>query len=155
MPEPDRVHVVAHVERLGVGADLLDVHVHGHEVAGHDRPIDVLQHGVGLAEAVDLGVDLLVGDDRRGDGHSKVVAGPGSSISGRTSTSASKDQLALFLPGGDVDVGLGDGVDQGVGDGAGVEVGHRFANRLGAQRLAAHPGGRSARSWEPCPFESP
>ena len=59
----DGIHEVRHVEWFSLGRDLLDVHVHRHQVAGHDRPVDGVQHSVGLEVAVDLGVDLTVGDD--------------------------------------------------------------------------------------------
>ena len=57
-------------------ADLLHVHVHRHEVTGHDRSIDVIQDGVRLAESVDLRVDLIVGHHGRRNRHAQFVAAP-------------------------------------------------------------------------------
>ena len=53
--------------------------------------------------------------------------------SGRTCTTASKRDGAAVLARGDVDLGLGDGVELGVDHRLRVEVGQRFAQRLGAQ----------------------
>ena len=57
--------------------------------------------------------------------------------SGRTWTTASKDDRAAVLAARDVDLGLRDGVDLGVDHGAGVEVGQRLAQRFRAQRAGA------------------
>ena len=137
---PDRVHEVGHVERLGFGGDLLDVHVHGHEVSGHDGPVDRIEHGVGFEVAVDLGVDLAVGDDRRRDGDAQFTLAPNGDL--RTHFDLGfEGELTFVFAGGDVDIGLTNGVDEGVRDGTGVKVGQGLANRLRSKdRRAADIG---------------
>ncbi len=41
------------------------------KVAGDDRSVHVLENRVRLAESIDLGLDLVVTDDRRRDRHTK------------------------------------------------------------------------------------
>ena len=112
-PDAHRVHEVGHVEGLGLCVDLFDVDVHGHEVAGDDRPVDVVQHRVGLAEPVDLGVDLVVGDDRRRNRHAQFALTRDGDLRADLDVGF-EDEDTLFFAGGDVDVGLADRVDQRV-----------------------------------------
>ena len=74
------------------------------EVAVRRRPLDRLERGEALAQAVDLVVDLLVVDHDRSTVTS-MVAGSGSVISGRTSTSAVKLQRLPVGELGDLHLG--------------------------------------------------
>ncbi len=127
-----RVHEVRYVDGLVVTGDLLDVHVHGHEVARHNRSIDVAQHGIGFAEAINLRVDLVVGHDRRRNRHAQVPLAGDRDFRSHLDVRF-EDEDAFFFARGDVDLGLCDGVNQRVRHCVGVEVGYRLANGLTAQ----------------------
>src|ERR1019366_3917229 len=91
----------------------------------------------GLTEVVKLGVNFVVGDNRRRNSHAKLVLSSDEDL--RTNLDVGlKDQVAVLFAGRDVDVGRSNGIDQGVGDGVRVKVRNRVTDGLGAQR------GRSA-----------
>ena len=117
-------------------------------VLGLRRPVDVGEGGLHLAHAVDLGVDLFLGQLGPGE------LDPQPAVARHLHDGADLDDgvegdRPVLLPGGDVDVGRVDGVDVVVGERLGVVLGQRvvqglLAADLGAEAALEHLAGRLA-----------
>ncbi|MDZ7732505.1 MAG: hypothetical protein U5R31_04785 [Acidimicrobiia bacterium] len=98
-------------------------------VAVDGLALDGLEGGEALAQVVELVVDLVVVDDRAGDGDPQAVVAADAHL--RTDLDHGVEgHRALLLARGDVDLGRGDGIDLVVGHRAGVVVGQGLAQGL-------------------------
>ncbi len=122
--------------------------VQGHEVVVAGRPVDAGQAGEPLAQPVDLGVDLGVGDLRvvHGDSHAVVV---GDGDLGPDVDLGAERQLLVVCQLGDLDLGPAQGQQLVLADGLGVEgrqclVDGVLEHRGAADALVQDPGGHLA-----------
>ena len=138
-PAADLVEVVVDAHHLGARG-VVAVQVDRHEVAVDGGPLDELELGVVLAQAIELVLDLLLGDREAGQRHLEAVVAGNGDHGPHLHHGVEGDRTAL-LAAGDVDLGLRDRVELGVDHGTGIEVRQRIAQRLGTQRSrAAHAG---------------
>ena len=93
--------------------------------AGHLDEFAVL-----AAQPIDLVGDVIVGRPRARDGDRQALVSSEVDLGTHLDDGVEGD-VALFLAGGDVDLGLGDGVDVELADGLEVELRHRLLDRLG------------------------
>ncbi len=121
-------------------------------VALGGRPVDVDQGAEALAEGLDLGLDVLVGDDRVGD--RDLEAGQVGQLDRRADVDLRGElQRVVVVEAGDVDLGLRQRLQVVVLEGLDVELRERVVDRLVQHRpatdLAVDDGGGDLALAEP------
>ena len=154
---------------IAPGADLVDVvvggeaglglavqragDVDGDVVAVLDGAVDLDEGAVHLAQAVDLGVDLVLVDRGALDGD-RQAAVAGHLDGGAHLDDGVEGDVARLLAAGDVDLGRGDDVDVVLDHRLRVVLGERVLQRLLAADVRARGGPRGS-CGAPCRAGSP